>query len=260
LIEGINVPKSTMLIKEYFSSDMELSKELYLYNQLLNESFSKEEDANKLIDLVLIERKKLDNSKLRDQKYKLVNQINNLYTEDFYESRVKNYKVYAAISKLFDATIGKLVAPADILRSKVTVIEHITSKRDINVATQTDMLSEYIKLDETMKTIVYKMLIEKFNNKYASLNDNQKALLKEYINSITNKPKLKEYIATEIVKVKRLLEKYTPIVENDIIKIKIDEATNRIDEFMGCKNITDDHIIMMMNYYQLIHELKTLHK
>ena len=62
LINGNDTPPSINLVKEYFSNNSELSKELYLYNQLFNESFSKEEDANKLIDLVLAERKKLNNT------------------------------------------------------------------------------------------------------------------------------------------------------------------------------------------------------
>lgn len=256
LVNGQDNPQSTKLIREYFSNQSELSKELYLYNQLLNESFSKEEDANNLIDLVLNERKKLNNTLIRENRYKLVKEINDLYSEDFYESRVKNYKVYAAIYKLFEHALGKTVSPADILRSKQTIIEHITSKKDIDSDTQNDILKEYIQLDETMKTLVYKMLIEKFNKTYEVLTHSQKALLKEYINSVTNKPKLKEYVDTEIIKVKKILNKYIPNVEDDIIKIKLNEANNRIDEFMTCKNITDDHILMLLNYYQLIHELK----
>lgn len=260
LVNGKENPPSTTLIKEYFSNSSELSKELYLYNQLINESFSKEDDANKLIDLVLNERKKLNNANIRDEKYKLVKEINNLYDEEFYEARVKNYKVYASIYKLFEATLGKTVSPADVLRSKQTIIEHITSKREINTNTQSDMIKEYTQLDETMKTLVYKLLIEKFNKKYSVLTFQQKNILKEYINSITNKPKLKEYINSEIINIKKLVDKYLPLVDNDIIKIKINEANNRIDEFMSCKNVTDEHIIMMLNYYQLIHELKELNK
>lgn len=260
LVNGSSTPASANLIKEYFYNTSELSKELNLYNQLLDESFSKEEDANKLIDLVIAERRKLNNTKLREQKYNLVKEINDLYSEDFYESRVKNYKVYASIYKLFEYALGKTVAPADVLRSKSTIVEHIVNKKEVSENTQSEMIKEYSKLDETMKTLVYKLLIEKFNNKYDCLNSNQKALLKEYINSVTNKPKLKEYIDSEVIKVKKLLEKYTPVVDNDVVKIKINEANNRIDEFMNCKNVTDNHVVMLLNYYQLVQELKELNK
>ena len=46
--------------------------------------------------------------------------------------------------------------------------------------------------------IAYKVILEKFNDKYRDLAENQKILLKEYVNNVSNSPALKLYINEEI--------------------------------------------------------------
>ena len=64
------------------------------------------------------------------------------------------------------------------------------------------ILEEFKQQDKDVQVLAYKMLLEKFNNKYVSLNYNQKLVLKEFINSIDSTPKLKEFYNTKVNEIK----------------------------------------------------------
>ena len=70
--------------------------------------------------------------------------------------------------------------------------------------------------------------MDKFNSKYKSLNENQKNLLKQYINNVSNTNSLKEFIDSEVVKIKKLT-KLLPRVNDEITKIKLSEAIEYTD-------------------------------
>jgi hypothetical protein len=57
-----------------------------------------------------------------------------------------------------------------------------------------------------LRTLTYRILLEKFNDKYDGLNAKQKSILKEYINSIDSSTKLKEFYNSEVEKIKSVLE------------------------------------------------------
>ena len=68
--------EAVRIIKEYFSNKTQLGKELQLYQTILKEKFNSESQANRFVDAVLSSRKKLNNSKLRREKYNLIKDIN----------------------------------------------------------------------------------------------------------------------------------------------------------------------------------------
>jgi hypothetical protein len=49
-------------------------------------------------------------------------------------------------------------------------------------------------------------MLEKFNGKYSNLNRGQKEILREFINSIDNTPRLKEIYNTQIAEVKTYIK------------------------------------------------------
>ena len=102
-------------------------------------------------------------------------------------------------------------------------------------------------------------MLEKFNNKYKNLGDNQKTLLKEYVNSVTNSPALKTYINEEIKKVKKQLLSYSKKVTDKAVAVKLNETKNMIKTLCKKSSVNDDNVINLLNYYELINELKTIH-
>ena len=84
---------SEKIIKEFFSSNKELAKELKLYNQIVKEKYSSINDAKLFLEEVSKERTKLDENKLNKEKYNLIKTIKESYDLDkFLSSNLQNYK------------------------------------------------------------------------------------------------------------------------------------------------------------------------
>jgi len=247
------------IVKEFFNSKTELNKELYLYQTLVKDKFNKETFANRFIDKVLESRKKLDNKKLKEEKYALIKAINENYElNEFFKARVHDYKLYASVYKLFEDILGNNIKPSEVIISRATLVEHITNKKVSSEVVRSKLMNEYEQLDKDIRLLAYKSLIERFNDKYSNLDQRQKSLLKNYINNVTNTTTLREYIDNEIPKVKKQIDSYLEFIDNDVIRIKLKEVSFQFKNFMKGSLVEDRHILMMMRYYQLIKELKNM--
>ncbi len=90
------------ILKENFNGKKELSKELKLYQYLINEKYNSESKADQFITTILEARKRLDEKKLMKEKYNLIKEIKEKYDiDEFVKSPVSNYKVLASIYKFF---------------------------------------------------------------------------------------------------------------------------------------------------------------
>ena len=92
--------KSISVIKEFFNNKTELGKELSLYNILLNKKYKSDKKAEFFVNEVISERKKINNSTLRREKYNLIKSLKENYDlNKFLSSKINDYKVYASIYK-----------------------------------------------------------------------------------------------------------------------------------------------------------------
>ena len=262
-----NNSKSIIILKKYFNENTTLGKESRLYQTLINEKFNSETKATHFLDNVIKNRQKLVNSVLRREKYNLIKEIKETFNiEDFFKSRIPNYKVIASIYKLFQAeTVNEDFDPSVSTKCRFSIIEHITqNKASADIAKETEKRTKKIiegfeKQDKDLKLLSYQILVDKFNNKYKSLNSAQRNLLKEYINNISNTNSLREFIDNVVVKVKKILKKHLPKVDDPVTKIKLNEAINQTSTSTTGKLVRDKHVVTLMRYYQLIKELDDVH-
>ena len=246
--------KAIPLIKKYFAKSTELAKEFNLYQTLIKEKFTKEEKANHLIEAVLIAKSQLNQAVLNRQKYNLIKEIKNNYVlEDFFKSKVNNYKALAAIYKMFEYTIAD--HPTESVNNRYTIVEHITRKDAAKNAVKNEM-SEFIKQDKDVRLLSYKILVDKFNEKYYDLNEGQKSILRNYINAVSEGTELKSFIVKEVNKLQTSLKTLTSKVDDKVVKIKLTEVTNLLNEISVAKSIKDTHILSLLRYHELIKELK----
>ena len=246
--------KAIPLIKKYFAKSTELAKEFNLYQTLIKEKFTKEEKANHLIEAVLIAKSQLNQAVLNRQKYNLIKEIKNNYVlEDFFKSKVNNYTALAAIYKMFEYTIAD--HPTESVNNRYTIVEHITRKDVAKNAVKNEM-SEFIKQDKDVRLLSYKILVDKFNEKYYDLNEGQKSILRNYINAVSEGTELKSFIVKEVNKLQISLKTLTSKVDDKVVKIKLTEVTNLLNEISLAKSIKDTHILSLLRYHELIKELK----
>ena len=249
-----NDSKAIPLIKKYFAKSNELAKELNLYQTLVKEHFTKEEKANYLIEAVLVAKSQINQATLNRQKYNLIKEIRDTYNiEDFFKSKVNNYKTLAAIYKLFEFTIAD--NPTESVNNRYTIVEHITRK-EVKVKAELNEMSDFIKQDKDVRLLSYKILVDKFNDKYSNLNEGQKSILRNYINTVSDGPDLKDFIVKESTKLQKDLKTLTAKVDDAVVKIKLTEVTNLLKELASVKTIKDNHILNLLRYHELIKELK----
>ena len=250
-----NNPKALDFLKKHFNSKTELLKEYKIYHTLAIQKYNKDSQASMLIETLLNAHEKLNRSQLRREKFNLIKEIKNTYNvNDFFKAKITDYKIMASIFNLLE---NKNSTPLSIVNSKVTLLEHITEKptsikKDV-------VLENFSKEDKNTRLLTYKVLLEKFNDKYSDLQDNQKTLLKEYVNSVTNSPALKSYINQEIKTVKKDLTIYSQKVEDKAVAVKITETKGMIKILDKKTSVSDDNVINLLNYYELVNELKTIH-
>ena len=247
--------KALSILKKYFNSKSELLKEYKIYNALSTKSYQDENKATILVNTLVEAHTKLNRSQLRREKYNLIKELKSTYDlNDFFKAKITNYKTMASIYNLtenIDAT------PLSIVDSKVQLIEHIT--KPIEKVKKNVVMEKYNHEDKNTRLLTQKILLEKFNDKYKGLGENQKILLQEYVNSVSNSPSLKTYINSEIKEVKKQLTQYANTVTDQVVKIKINEAQNLIKPLCKKSSVHDDNVSNLLNYYELINELKTIH-
>jgi len=257
-----NSPKENAreIVREFFASRTELNKELKLYNLLLNEKYNSENKAEKFIDVVLEARMKIDEKKLSREKYNLVKIIKeNFQLDNFLSSPITNYRVLASIHKLFEARKSDSIDIKDAFNSKYTIVEHISTKPIQSKSDKKDMVIETYKTQEKdLRMLTYKILVESFNKKYTNLNDDQKDLLREYINNVTNTTKFGDYYSTQLKNsITELHTLYTNITDT-ITKIKLKETINVLKKQRIGKKISDNQVSALMISYELIKEIKNV--
>lgn len=239
---------SLNIIKKYFKEGTELSKELACYRALTETINKKEPVAAKLIDLVLEQYKKIDSKKLRQEKFKLIGEMREAYALDmFFDSRVSNYKLLASIYKLLE--FNSADNPGAHVECYDTILEHLTSSPKAKSANPRSL---YEQQDPEIQKLAFKLIVEKFNDKYQFLNTKQKALISRYINENTSLEPFKNFVITEAVSIKKQLLNLSKIINDSVLKIKVNEAANLADHITSSKRIKDEHISSMLKYYELI--------
>jgi len=250
-----STPKAVGILKRFFGQNSNLLKEYQIYHALLNKRFDKETNATVLLETLISAHSKLNKSSLRRERYNLVREIKDTYNiEDFFKAKIPNYKIYASVYNLLE---NKSASPMSIVNSKVAILEHITNKNLPNKPKKEMVMEEYEKFDKETRALTYKMLMEKFNEKYSGLADNQRKLLKEYVYNVSNSPKLKAFLNKEIALVKEELEILSQNT-NQVTQIKLTEVKNLIKPLCKKSSVHDDNVINLLNYYSLVNELKSV--
>ena len=254
-LNGGESPSLNILKKSFAKT--ELGKEYKLYETLFKTKNLSEGKAEITLNAVLEATRKLNRSALRREKYNLIKEIQQHYNvNEFFKHQVPNYKGYAAFYKLIEIyNSDKLSETNEIIDNKVTILECLTERPISQKKVKQDLVEEFAKYDKDLRVLTYKVMLEKFNGKYANLNKGQKEVLKEFMNSIDNTPRLKEIYNTKINEVKKVLKLQAKKVKDDATKIKLLEVVNLLKEIDKGTRISNDDLINLLQYYELTEEL-----
>jgi hypothetical protein len=249
--------KAIKIFKKFFTNT-ELGKEYNLYNTVLNAPKLNETKAEMLVTTIVEQSKKLNREKLDKEKYNLIKEIKKHYELDnFFKAKVDAYKVYASTYTLIENQLSnELNDTKQIIANKLTLLEHITKETLTERKVASKVVEEFMKEDKEIRILAYKILVEKFNEKYSGLSIEQKDLLKEYINNVSDTTKLKTYLNTKLLEVKTEITALKETTKDRVLQIKLNEVLNFIKPMNPNDSIKDEILIGLMQYYQLIGELK----
>ena len=249
------------IIKEFFKETTQLGKENELYKVLVEKKYKTTSQAEILIEAVIKNRRKLSNKKLKNEKYNLIKTIKENYdVTAFFNSRINNYKVLASVYTLFEnESMKEVVDSIEETDSKITILEAIVQSNINSTKTQNGVIESLSEEDSDVRLLTYQLLVDKFNEKYSTLNESQKNLLREYISNLSNTNSLREFIDSEVIKIKKVLKSHLNRVDDKITKIKLTEAIKHTETAAGGKLVKDSHVVSLMRYYELIKELDNVH-
>tara|TARA_R110000796_G_scaffold7_2_gene57 strand:+ start:944 stop:1807 length:864 start_codon:yes stop_codon:yes gene_type:complete len=254
-LKGGNSPAIDIL-KEYFINTS-LGKEYKLYESILKSKVLNEGRANMVIDTILEASTKFNRTSLKKQKYNLINEIKKHYNiESFFGSKISNYKELASLYTLIESSNSENIkSTGQVLENKITLLEYLT-KQEIENSSKETLLNEFSEYDKDVRTLTYKILLEKFNSKYDMLTDDQKQVLKEYINSVDSTPDLRNFYNNKITDLKSLLKEITKNIKDQATKVKITEVTKFLTELKKTDKVGDNNLVDLLRYYQLVNEIQ----
>jgi len=246
------------ILKKFYTGNTSLVREFKLYDFVLKNKGIGQKKAESIISTIVELSRKIDTPTLSKQKYELIKELKNHYNlEDFFSIKVESYKPLAALYCLLEAqnTEG-LVDPQVFVDNKTTLLEHFLQTKQDGANAKDTLIEEYSKYDKDLRLLTYKILLEKFNNKYDNLLPEQKNILKEFIISANSTTKLRTIVNEELEKIQKQITTLRTKVDDQIVKIKLDEIFKSITPVKNTEKVTDNHLVSLMQYYELVGELK----
>ena len=235
------------ILKESFSSNKPLGKELGLYQALLSSSELDPVTAEKLLYQIREAYSELDSEEIYNAQSHVIKRINKEVGSDVYNNFVPNYKSIATVSQLFGVDSTAVGIKRGVLLEQ-RVLQTLTSKK----------VDEKPKELKPIDNIVFKTFSGKFNDVYADdLLSEQKELLNRYILSFDSDTDIKVYLNEELGRLHHAL--------NDALKtdeIKSDDSmsqstTSVIEMIEDFKNHPVDKALVekVLKIQNLVHEI-----
>ena len=248
------------IIKKFYTGNTTLVKEFKLYDFLLKNRGVGSKKAETILSTIVEISRKLDVNSLKKQKYGLIKELKSHYDlEEFFSIKVESYKPLAALYCLLEAqNTPDLLDPTVFVDNKTTLLEHLTQSKVAQGDVKNALIEEYSKYDKDLRLLTYKILLEKFNNQYKDLLPEQKNILKEFIVSANSSTRLRNVVNEEVTALKKTISQLKGKISDEIVKIKLEEIYKSMSLVKNTQKVDDNHLVSLMQYYELVNELKNL--
>ena len=233
------------LIKENFRNKTILSRDLDLYNALLDTKDMDRPDAEKLIFECRMQRCTINQKELFQEQSSLINKINKYVTKDAFTTFVPNYRNVATVYQIFNpATKTK----QRVLLEKQIINQMVTPKEQEN------------SLLESINNLTLKTFIKNFNKKYnTELIMEQKELLNKYISSFyDNGTEMRVFLNEEINRLRKAVEralKLNEIKEDSKMTEKTQQVLNILNN-TSKKDVDSCFIQDILKIQSLVKEIE----
>lgn len=250
------------VLRKFYTGNTTLVKEFKLYDFILKNKGVGSKKAESVLSTIIEISRKLDANSLKKQKYELIKELKSHYDlEEFFSIKVESYKPLAALYCLMEAQATSGLVDLDVfVDNKTTILEHLTQSKLSNKAVADTLIEEYSKYDKDLRLLTYKILLEKFNDQYKDLLPEQKNILKEFIVSVNSSTRLRNVVNEEMIKLQKEISTLKENVVDKVVKIKLEEIQKAITPIKNTQKVEDNHLVSLMQYYELVNELRNLWK
>ena len=235
------------ILKESFSSNKVLGKELRLYQTILESSDLDDVTAEKLLYKIREAYSELDEQEVYDAQSTVINRINKEIGSDVYNNFVPNYKSIATVSQLFGADSTAVGIKRGVLLEQ-QVLETLTAN------TIKESKTEMKPIDN----IVFKTFTSKFNETYGDdLLSEQKELLNRYILSFSSDTDMKIYLNEELGRLHGALQQALAtdeIKSDNTMTESTNSVINMIEEFRNTP-VDKSLVEKVLKIQNLVHEI-----
>jgi len=248
------------VLRKFYTGNTALVREFKLYDFVLKNKGVGSKKAEAILSTIIEVSRKLDANSLKKQKYELIKELKSHYDlEEFFSIKISAYKPLAALYCLMEAQNTAGLVDLDVfVDNKTTILEHLTQSKTSEGQVKNALIEEYSKYDKDLRLLTYKILLEKFNSQYKSLLPEQKNILKEFIISVNSSTRLRNVVNEEMTKLQTQIAKLKNNVTDKVVKIKLEEIQKAIVPIKNTQKVDDNHLVSLMQYYELVNELKNL--
>lgn len=229
------------IFKEHFITGAPLLADLRLYRVLLETKNMQATVAERLLQETKEARLALDDETIFDAQSRVIAAINKSLGQHVWSNFVPNFKTLASIKSIF--TKGSPVKQRVLFEQ--ALVDQMASKR-----------SHQETALKSIDNITYHSFINKFNEKYTNLLEEQKDFLNRYITSFADEGfELRVYLNEEIVRLKSLISK---VVESEtadtLIRQKSTDVVGYLDSLRR-REFEGADLTKLLKTQELVREL-----
>lgn len=234
--------KAVDVIREYFSAESLLTKDLECYRSLYENQSLEQKISEKILKEASLAKRLISPDELFVKQTEIINVVNKTLSPSVFNNFVPNYKALATINKMFNTS-----SPKEKVILETKIINDMCNSATIN------------EIEAPVDNIVYKTFVNKFNEKYDNqLLEEQKNLLSRYITSFSdNSLELKMFLNAEIGRLKEQLKKAKQIEEiktDSSMTEKAQQVLTRLEGYSH-ETISENVIMTVLKTQQLVKEI-----
>jgi hypothetical protein len=230
------------ILKERYGTRTQLRQELDLFKVLCETKNLPERLAEKLVNESIKQHQKINQAKLFKEQSSIISLINKKLSKSVFSNFVPNYKSLATISQIFSNNLNP--------KSKILL--------ETKVAQNLMVKSQKEQTAKNISNLVMRNFTKKFNETYGELLEEQREMLKRFVNSFAdNGVEFKFYLNEEIGRLKEVTAKSSTTVEiqeDTALKLKLNKVKEILENFNKAP-IDREKLIQILQVQNLAKEL-----
>lgn len=234
------------IVKEHFNTNTTMGREVRIYKNILETKDTKTTIAEKILSESKIEYSVLNKKQIFTEQSQMISKINKELSKDVFTTFIPNYKNLATLHQVFNNL--------DLSAKQRVLLEEEALQLMIE-GTQGVEKKELKHIDN----LVFKSFVERFNNEYTGLLEEQKTLLSRFIASgVGEDLEFQIYLNAEIGRLKEevsVAKDTKEFIEDNEMTEKADQVLGLLETFSQ-KPLEDGDLKKILKIQELAREIK----